>query len=108
MDRQTDPKIIAIVSYLTAIGWIAGVLLNNPRSNFASFHLRQSLGTLLMFVVASMIGWFPVLGWVSGFALMMAAVVFWFIGLVAAIQGKEQTVPILGEYFQEWFARTLK
>ncbi len=104
MSNQTDPKVIAIISYITIVGWVAGMLMNKEKSAFASFHLRQSLGTLLMWTVAPMVAWVPVAGWVAGPTLMIGGFVFWVIGIIAAIQGKQQEVPIVGKYFQEWFA----
>ena len=104
MSNQTDPKIIAIISYLTIVGWVAGMMMNKEKSSFASFHLRQSLGAQLMWTTGPMIAWVPVAGWVAGPTLMLGGIVFGVIGIVAAIQGREQEVPILGKYFQEWFA----
>lgn len=103
MEKQTNPKVVSILSYLTIIGWIAGYALNQPKSELGSFHQRQGLGILLMFVIAGMLSWFPILGWMSSLGLSLTAIVFWFIGFIAALNEKETLVPILGEKFQEWF-----
>ncbi|TDN95413.1 hypothetical protein DET49_1018 [Salegentibacter sp. 24] len=40
-----DPKTIAIIAYLTVIGLVVAFVLNNDKRNeFASFHIKQSLG----------------------------------------------------------------
>lgn len=92
---NTDPKVIGIISYLTFIGWIVGVVMNNPKDDYASFHIRQSLGLMLMFAVA----WVPVIGWLVG----IAAIIGWIIGFIGALQGEKNAIPYLGPYFQEWF-----
>ena len=100
---KVDPKIIAIVSYLALIGWIVAIVLNNPKSELGSFHLRQSLGIHALFAVSGMVTIVPVLGWIAGVVGFLAGVVLWIIGLIGAIEGKMKPVPILGEKFQEWF-----
>ena len=45
-----NTKTIAIVSYLTIIGWVISFVNHSnsgERENFATFHLRQSLGIYL-------------------------------------------------------------
>jgi len=93
---KTDPKVIGIVSYLTIIGWIVAIVLNNPKKDLASFHIRQSLGIILMGVVASII---PVLNIV----LWIIPLIAWIIGFIGALQGEKKLVPYVGEYFQDWF-----
>ncbi len=90
-------KTIAIVSYITIIGWVIALLLNNNEKNsFASFHIRQSLGINLLAMVLSFI---PVIGWILGIAVF----IFWVIGLIAAISERSVPVPVIGELFQDWF-----
>ncbi len=99
-----DGKGIAIVSYLAIIGIIIAYFLNNDKKNpFTSFHIRQSIGLWLMFhllgfVATSFDSW----GVTSGFYLFFC--VLFIYGLIGAISGKAQTIPILGELFQKWFS----
>ncbi|MBK7871593.1 MAG: hypothetical protein IPJ74_13440 [Saprospiraceae bacterium] len=90
-----DPKTIGIVAYLTLIGWIVALVLNNPKSEFASFHIRQMLGLILL----SFVSWIPFVGIVIG----IFALVLWIMGFISAVQGQMKTVPVLGDKFQEWF-----
>ncbi len=107
MEDQTpknDPKIIAIVSYLTLIGWVIAYLLNKPRDPFAAFHMRQSLGINLIFVACGIIGIIPFLGWIASLIGYLIGLVFWLIGILSAVQGEEKLIPTdLGPKFQEWF-----
>lgn len=98
-----DPKVIAIVSYITLIGWIVALVMNNPKDSFASFHIRQSLGIMLLFIASGIITVIPVLGWLVGMVGYIAAFVLWIIGLIASIQASRKAVPLIGDKSQEWF-----
>ena len=102
---KNNPKIISVISYFAVVGWLLGYILNSEQKNeMAAFHLRQSLGIYLLFLGSSMIAWIPILGWIVGAVGIMLSVVFWIIGFVAALKEETTVVPILGDYFQDWFA----
>lgn len=100
-----SPKWIAVISYLTLVGWVVALVSNSKDKNtFAGFHIRQSLGILGLFVVANIVLVIPILGWVVSVAAWLLAIVLWFIGFVDAFGERTNPVPVLGEKFQEWFA----
>lgn len=94
---KDQAKLVAILSYITLIGWVIALVLNQQsKTSLGSFHIRQSL--LLM--VAGMVLWMiPLIGWLIGIVLF----IFWIMGLVAAINGKETEVPLIGPLAQQWF-----
>ncbi len=104
-----DGKSIAIISYLTIIGWIiAYVLHGNNKSKLGAFHLRQSLFLMLSgFIIAiaqTLFLFIPILGWIVSMLLyfvLLGLFVLWIIGLIAAINGEEKTAPLLGGKAQE-------
>jgi len=104
-----DGKSIAIISYLTIIGWIiAFVMHGNNKSQLGSFHLRQSLFLMLTGFGVSILQWIlifiPILGWIISILLyfvLLGLFVLWIIGLIAAINGEEKEVPFLGKKAQE-------
>ena len=98
-----DPKVIALLSYLTIIGWIVAVVLNSPKSTLASFHIRQSLGLTLLFTAANVVMIVPILGWIVGVLAIIGGFILWVIGFISALNGEMRRVPYLGDYFQEWF-----
>tara|TARA_R100000027_G_scaffold29244_1_gene21278 strand:+ start:12699 stop:13061 length:363 start_codon:yes stop_codon:yes gene_type:complete len=98
-----DPKIVAIVAYITLIGWIVALIMNNPKSALGSFHIRQSLGIMLLMLVCGVVAVVPVLGWITAAVGYLAGLVLWLFGLMGAIQGTQKPVPLIGEKFQEWF-----
>ncbi len=107
-----DGKSIAIISYLTWIGWIiAFVLYNSNKSKLAAYHIRQSLGLMIIAVVLYIIMFIflfiPVLGWIISILIYISLIgvfVLWVIGLVSAINGQEKPVPIIGVKAQEMLA----
>lgn len=102
MDNQTSPRTIAIISYITIIGWIIALVLNNNnRSPLGDFHIRQALGLHLMFVLAKMIP-FAMGGAISSI-LFFGTLTFLIIGILDAVGEKEKPLPIIGDKFQEWF-----
>jgi len=110
-NSSTEDKTVAILSYLTIIGFVIALVLHNGRkTRLGAFHLRQSLGLIIASIVLIPVGmilaFIPVLGWLADIALWLGLLAFWLIGLLSAINGTEKPVPVLGEKFQRWFAAT--
>lgn len=100
---ENNGKTVAIIAYLTVIGWIIALIMNNSNKTvFASYHIRQALGIMcvgvLLNILVSFLG-IPLLSWI-GWA---AVIVLWLLGILSAIQGEMKPVPVLGIQFQEWF-----
>lgn len=104
MDQNTieEGKTIAIISYLTIIGLIIAYIMNNDKKNpFASFHIRQMVGLSLTAILNSLL-----IARISGMLAGIVSIfliVLWVIGLIGAAQGQMKKVPVLGDYFQDWF-----
>jgi len=99
-----DPKTIAIIAYLTIIGLVIAFLLNNDKKHeFSSYHIRQSMGLVLCSAVLFIIGMIPILGWIVSFLGSIFLVILWVLGLINAINNQIKPVPVLGNYFEEWF-----
>jgi len=97
MAKTDNSKLVAIVSYITLIGWVIALVLNmQSKTKLGSFHIRQSL---IIMLTGMILAWIPVLGWIVGIIVF----IFWIIGLIAAINGQEKEVPIIGPLAQDWF-----
>jgi uncharacterized membrane protein len=104
MDSQTieEGKTLAIVSYFTFVGLIIAIIMNLEKKNpFTTFHIRQMLGLIIMLIFSNLVekyvnSWLGTTFWVFTF-------VSWLYGLYWALKGKDESVPILGPIFQEWF-----
>lgn len=113
MENQNQPntpdissgKNIAIIAYITLIGLIIAFVMNNDKKDaFASYHIRQSLGLMCAGIALSIFSPIPFLGWAVAVFGSLFILVLWVIGLLNAVNGKQAPVPVLGEYFEKWFA----
>lgn len=105
-----DAKTKSWVSYVTIIGWVIAFVTNQPpnKEEQASFHIRQSLGVILMYASASIltrlfVSSFGAFGFALSGALYLASFIAFILGLVYAIQGQQKELPFVGRYFQDWF-----
>jgi len=95
IEISTMTKVVAILSYITLIGWLAAIVLHGGhKSNFASFHLRQSLGLI---VTGALLALIPLIGWLLNIAICLA----WLYALYHVVQGHKQKVPLLGDFYQD-------
>jgi uncharacterized membrane protein len=109
MENKTveEGKTIAIIAYITLIGLIIAFVMNNEKKNeFASFHIRQSLGIIGLSIAITFFFFF--LGFIDSIPFLptiihLLLIVLWVIGFIGAIQGERKKVPVLGDQFQEWF-----
>ncbi|MDR9455914.1 MAG: hypothetical protein RI572_00770 [Salegentibacter sp.] len=99
-----DPKTIAIIAYLTIIGLVVAFVLNNDKKDkFATFHIKQSLGLVIISLGLFIIGMIPILGWILSFLGSIFLLYLWIMGLINAINNKTKPVPFLGDHFEKWF-----
>ena len=95
---SSNGLLIAIVSYLSLIGWIiAFILYQNDKSEIAIYHIRQSLGINIIGVIGWVIFWIPIIGWLAAIFVF----VIWIMGLISAAQGEMKPVPLFGKFFQD-------
>ncbi|WP_248723398.1 hypothetical protein [Seonamhaeicola sp. ML3] len=96
----------AIISYITIFGVIIAYFLNNEphkKSEFASFHIRQSLGLWLTFwALGYIVGSFD--SWLVSSSFYLFFIVLLIYGLSSAIMGKIQIVPLVGNLYQKLFS----
>lgn len=98
----SEDKTAAILSYITVVGFIIAIVLQGQKkTRLGAYHLRQSLGIYLTGVVAGVLVFIPVLGWILMPAVWLALVVFWVMGLIAAAQGRMTPVPLIGQKIQD-------
>ncbi len=101
----TDDKTVAILCYITLIGFIAAIFMHqNHKTQLGGFHLRQVLGMVLTAAAGSVCGVVPILGWIVWLLVVVVLFVFWVLGLMSAVKGEMRPVPLLGEHYQRWFA----
>ncbi len=93
---QQGSKGLSIVSYITWIGWIIALLARDKSDTLVIRHLNQALILNLVSTVATILtrigGFFAIIGWV----IDVAVLVFWIWGIVRAIKGSEEPLPLIG------------
>jgi len=102
MSTTSDGKTTAIISYIALIGLIIAVIMNSSNKNsFASYHIRNTIGLNLTWIVA--VGLNKFLPGFIMWPLFVALFILWIIGFIGAIQEEEKEIPIVGTFFQDWF-----
>ncbi|WP_223034326.1 DUF4870 domain-containing protein [Hanstruepera marina] len=100
---REEGKTMAIVSYLTIIGAVIAIIMNSDMKNpFVAFHSRQGLGLCVSYMILGFV--------ISGFNNWMITYAFWIVffvlfiyGIIGAATKKENSVPIIGDFFQKIF-----
>lgn len=115
MGEQTQPagngKTVAILSYITWIGWIIALVLHSSyKTSFGAFHLRQSGLIMILFAVLSLLGRIfskSPLAALSAFLfgiLSVMLLVFIIMGILRAANGDTKPLPYIGDYAQKFLA----
>ncbi len=102
MDQSTieEGKTMAIISYITLIGTLIAFIMNNGKQNeFAKFHIGQALRAWLAGIVIGIIA--GILIGITGIGLLgylrYAGMVLAIMGLLNAINGKVEKIPLVGD-----------
>lgn len=110
-------RYVAFFAYLFSVVGALGVLLLRRNDRFAVYHAKQSLGLVLLAIVALLVwgvvgwvvSWVPYVGFIfamAAFALVIAAyitlVVSWIAGMKYALDEKMQPVPMFGGLIQRF------
>jgi uncharacterized membrane protein len=104
LNQNIEGKNIAVIAYITIIGLIIAFVMNNGKKEpFASYHIKQSLGLALTGLALGIIGIVPIIGWLINIVGIFVLLFMWITGLIGAINGKENPIPILGEKYEDWF-----
>lgn len=101
MDQSTidEGKTMAIIAYITLIGTLIAYLMNNDKKNeFAKFHIGQALRAWLAGIVITIVA--VILAMVTGIGLLgylrYAGLVLAILGLINAMNGKTEKIPLVG------------
>ncbi len=109
---STEDRTVAILAYITIIGFIIAIVMHSSKKTaLGTYHLRQTLGLFITAVVAwfasMIIAFIPLVNLIMvilGPALAIGLFVLWIMGLIAAVNGQQKPIPLLGEHYNKWFA----
>ena len=105
-----DDKTNAILAYVTpllcGVGIVIAIVMhNNKKTQLAAYHLRQSLGLLIIGVANSVLSLIPFLGLVA-IPIGLCLFVLWIMGLINAINGQIKPLPVIGEQIAKMLGTT--
>ena len=102
MEQSTidQGKTMAIIAYITLIGTLIAWFMNKDKNNeFAKFHIGQALRAWLAGIVISILA--SILVAISGVGifgyLTYAGWVLAILGLINAVNGKMEKIPLVGD-----------
>jgi len=104
MSRPVEEgKSAAITSYILIVGVLIAMSMNaEDKNEFAAFHIRQSLGLSVTFILLGVIV-SPFNNLMLSSAMWLFVSVLWAYGIFTAISGQTKPVPLLGVLFQKVF-----
>ena len=96
MKPTTKSKLLSVISYLTFVCWIIALLLRDKDDSLTRHHLNQSLPLIILEAVCGIFsrwrGIFRLIGEIGGVVVAVLAI----IGIIRAIKGSEEPLPIIG------------
>ncbi len=104
MENLNKSKNTAIIAYLTIIGSVIAIFMNQEenKSEFNSFHIRQALGLFLsFFLLGYFVGYAN--SWTATLAFYLFYFILWIFGFTGALQGQMRLLPLIGSFFQSTF-----
>jgi|TARA_R100000479_G_scaffold70100_3_gene33884 curved DNA-binding protein CbpA len=89
-------KTIAIVSYITIIGWIIALIMHlNKKTTLGAFHIKQMFSFIILGFISSIIdNLFDF--YILTILIQIGLLILWILGFVSAIQGKKKPISIFG------------
>lgn len=89
------------MAFLAYIIFFIPLLTDSKNDPFVKFHVKQSLGLLLIWVAVSVLVRLLWILWTVMPILQLALFILWVLGVINALQGKQKALPLIGEYFEK-------
>lgn len=112
-----NDKTVAILSYITLIGFIIAVVMHGSnKTKLGAYHLRQALGLMCTGIAVPLALWivFAILALIMPFLVFLLVflmpivsilvLVLLIIGIVNAANGQMKPIPMVGHLYEKWFA----
>ena len=95
---STKNTTMAAIAYIL---FFVPLLTDAKDDPFVKFHVKQSLLLWILVVINSIIGRIPIIGLIS-LVLGVGIFVLWILGLMNALNGKMEPVPLVGQYAEQY------
>lgn len=77
-------------------------LVLEKKSRFVRLHAVQSIVLSVAFIAANiLLGFIPIIGWLLGILLGLAAFIAWIGLMLLTLQGKLNKLPVIGEWSEQ-------
>lgn len=90
---------MAIVAYII---FFIPLLTDSKNDPFVKYHVKQGLVLFIFYIIASACGYIPFIGWIISAILSVLALIFLIIGIVNAINGKQEPLPVIGKFAENF------
>lgn len=102
MADTNNNKVMAILCYI-GILWLVPLFTEHKNDPFVKFHINQGIILTIFAIVAEILAWIigfiPVLGGLFSWAVWIAIVVLFVIGIINAVNMEEKPLPVIGTLF---------
>jgi uncharacterized membrane protein len=95
--RDTSPHKNTGMAIIAYIVFFVPLLTDAKEDPFVKYHVRQGLVLFLLWLVVSMVSWIPPIIFISPI-LYLGVLALMVVGILHASQGKEEPLPIIGQY----------
>lgn len=89
------------MAFLAYIFFAIPLLTNSKDDIFVKYHVKQSLGLLIAWIVVSVFTMVPLVGWVFGPILGLVLFIFWILGVINALTGVQKPLPLIGQHAEK-------
>ena len=91
--KKQDSQLYAfLATFFTIIGFIIA-LATKKKDKYVMFYAKQGLVLFIGFVIAVVLGWIPIVGWIYWILIL----IIWVISWVNALSGEERDTFIIGK-----------
>lgn len=94
---ERNSRTVAVVSYITWIGWIIAFVIRDRSDTFALHHLNQALVINLLKIAGGLCVVLPGIGHSVSGIVGVAAFVFAIMGIYRAANFRTDPLPLVGE-----------
>ena len=91
-------RVLSMFCYIASILGVLLVLIAQPDSKYCRFHANQALVLMVFYLCCAIVTIVPFLGWIVGGIGAIFGVVCEIIGIVRALKGKVEPLPLIGKY----------
>ena len=92
-----NSRTVAVVSYITWIGWIIAFLIRDKADGFVAHHLNQALVINLLKIAGGLCATLPHVGHSISGVVGVAAFILIIMGIYRAVHWDSEPLPVVGE-----------